>query len=65
MMNTLISTFKKERNQAPQSINELLDYFQRKYIIGEITINDYRQIFACLHKEGAVSAYEDTELKKS
>lgn len=63
MLKQLIKSYQKEKSQAPQSIHALLDYYQQKYIIGEISIRDYKNIFACLHKEGAISAFENTELQ--
>lgn len=64
MIEDLITKFETERNQPLQTINELLDYYQHKYITGEININDYRNIFACLHNEGASSAFEYPKLEK-
>lgn len=65
MLEHLIETYESEKKEELQSIHALLDYYQQKYIIGEITINDYKDIFACLHKEGAVSAFENTETENS
>ncbi|RLL45046.1 hypothetical protein D8M04_09235 [Oceanobacillus piezotolerans] len=54
----LVDTFISERHYSPDTINNLLDYYQQKYITGKIEPNDYRNIFAYLHKQGATSAYE-------
>lgn len=50
--------FKMERRATAASINDLLDYYQKQYITGEIDIKDYHQIYSYLHKQGAVSAHE-------
>jgi len=54
----LITIFEMERNQPPESINALLDFYQQKYITGEIDINDYRKIYHYLYRQGAISAHE-------
>ncbi|OZU87972.1 hypothetical protein CIL03_14820 [Virgibacillus indicus] len=50
--------FKIERKASQTSVNDLLDYYQKQYITGEIDIKDYHQIYSYLHKQGAVSAHE-------
>ncbi|WP_164669522.1 YppF family protein [Virgibacillus doumboii] len=54
----LITIFEMERNQPPESINALLDFYQQKYIASEIDINEYRKIYYYLHRQGAISAHE-------
>ncbi|HLR62879.1 MAG TPA: YppF family protein [Lentibacillus sp.] len=54
----LITIFETERHQPPESINALLDFYQQKYITGDININDYRKIYHYLHRQGAISAHE-------
>ncbi|MFD1361032.1 YppF family protein [Lentibacillus salinarum] len=54
----LITIFETERNRPPESINALLDFYQQKYIIGDIDINNYRKIYLYLHHQGAISAHE-------
>lgn len=54
----LITDFEMERNQSPESINALLDFYQQKYITSEIDINEYRKVYYYLHKQGAISAHE-------
>ncbi|WP_085992760.1 YppF family protein [Oceanobacillus senegalensis] len=61
LIHDLVDMFITERNHTPDSVNNLLDYFQYKYIAGEINIKDYRHIFTYLHKKGAVSAFEYIE----
>ncbi|WP_163972009.1 YppF family protein [Oceanobacillus halotolerans] len=47
-----------ERKQEPESIHHVLDFYQMKYVAGEIDANEYRKIFYLLHSKGAVSAHE-------
>ncbi|ALX50583.1 hypothetical protein AOX59_08630 [Lentibacillus amyloliquefaciens] len=54
----LITIFETDRNQPPESINALLDFYQQKYITGEIDIIAYRKIYYYLHRQGAVSSHE-------
>ncbi len=54
----LITTFETDRNQPPDSINALLDFYQQKYIHSEIDINEYRKIYHYLYRQGATSAHE-------
>jgi hypothetical protein len=65
MLEILQKAYQNEKKHSPQSIHALLDYYQHKYITDEITIADYKDIFSCLHREGAISAYESTEKTKS
>ncbi|MEC5423641.1 YppF family protein [Virgibacillus sp. C22-A2] len=58
LIDELITVYKLERKQAPKTMNDLLDLFQKKYITGEIDINYYRKIYYFLNEEGATSAYE-------
>ncbi|MFC2949948.1 YppF family protein [Virgibacillus sediminis] len=54
----LLDAYELEKTHAPESFNDLLDYYQQKYISGEIDIIMYRRIYSCLDAEGAVSAHE-------
>ncbi|KKE78020.1 YppF family protein [Oceanobacillus caeni] len=54
----LVDRYMSVRNHMPDSVNDLLDFYQHKYIMGEIDIKDYRHIFAYLHKQGAISAFD-------
>lgn len=57
----LLSMYQKERNGEPDSINQMLDFLQKKYIAGEITIEQYKEYYSYLHNLGAISAYETTK----
>ncbi|WP_249870140.1 YppF family protein [Oceanobacillus saliphilus] len=65
MLNELLDAFEMEHKFAPQTIDNLLDYYQKKYINGEIDIKTYQNIYSCLHEKGAVSAHESSLLEKS
>ncbi|WP_245799183.1 YppF family protein [Virgibacillus siamensis] len=54
----LISIFEMERNQPPESINALLDFYQRKYVSSEIDLDEYRNVYYYLYRQGAISAHE-------
>ncbi|GGK07158.1 hypothetical protein GCM10007063_32060 [Lentibacillus kapialis] len=54
----LITIFEMERDRPPESMNALLDFYQQKYITGDINIRDYRKIYHYLHRQGAISAHE-------
>lgn len=54
----LISIYEVERNQPPESINGLLDFYQQKYINSEIDLNEYRNVYHYLYRQGAISAHE-------
>lgn len=54
----LVDKYVSTRNYMPDSVNDLLDFYQNKYIMGEIDIQSYRHIFEYLHKQGATSAFE-------
>ncbi|MBO8156244.1 MAG: hypothetical protein H0Z32_07295 [Bacillaceae bacterium] len=58
-VNQLISEYVNQRNQQPESVNDLLDFCQQQYIRGNLHIEDYYSLFKELHEQGAVSAYQD------
>ncbi|MBU8907956.1 YppF family protein [Desertibacillus haloalkaliphilus] len=49
----LIQQFRQFKQTKPQDVNELLDFIQRSYIYGELTISQYRQLFKELSERGA------------
>ncbi|CDQ40668.1 MULTISPECIES: YppF family protein [Virgibacillus] len=54
----LIQMYHHEKNQLPNSMNDILDHYQKKYITGEIDIVKYREIYSFLKIQGAISAHE-------
>ncbi|SHG22511.1 YppF family protein [Ornithinibacillus halophilus] len=58
LIQKLVTEYQRERNQEPNTLNDLLDYYQKKYITGEIDVKDYREIYDFLHQQGATSAHE-------
>ncbi|RDW19936.1 YppF family protein [Oceanobacillus chungangensis] len=65
LIHELVHAFASERNYTPDSVDQLLDFYQNKYIAQEIDIKNYRRIFEYLHKQGAISAFEYKQLEKS
>lgn len=57
-LKTLISAYEHDRKQNYESVNQLLDFYQKKYITGKIDIKSYQKIFLCLHDQGATSSHE-------
>ncbi|MFA1818975.1 YppF family protein [Virgibacillus oceani] len=55
----LVHTYQNDCNHTPDSVNDLLDYYQKKYIIGDIDVIYYREIYMFLSKQGAISAHEN------
>jgi hypothetical protein len=49
----LISEFIQVKNIQPSTANELLDFVQRRYIHGELSIVQYRNLFRELSARGA------------
>lgn len=58
MLGYLLDIYETEKKVAPANLNALLDFFQGKYVHGEIDIRHYKDIYKYLHKEGAVSSHE-------
>ena len=58
LINELILNYETDRKEAPKTLNDILDYYQNKYISGEIDIKVYREIYNFLHQQGAISAHE-------
>lgn len=58
LISELVHTYQSERNHTPASVNDLLDYYQRKYINEDIDVIYYREIYMFLSKQGAISAHE-------
>jgi len=45
--------YKKEKQNNPKSVNDLLDYVKKLYIANELSIREYRQLVKVLEQEGA------------
>ncbi|KMY42798.1 YppF family protein [Peribacillus loiseleuriae] len=49
----LIHHFQLVKKRTPLNVNELLDYIQKSYIYGELSIVEYKKHFFELNKLGA------------
>ncbi|WP_373895672.1 YppF family protein [Virgibacillus natechei] len=58
MWDELNNTYIIEREQSPESTNDLLDFYQGKYVTGKIDIHYYQKVYYYLHEEGAISVHE-------
>ncbi|GGA73836.1 YppF family protein [Ornithinibacillus halotolerans] len=58
LIHDLVAEYEAVRKATPKTLNDILDYFQWKYIAGEMDIKDYRDIYNFLHQQGATSAHE-------
>ncbi|WP_338448776.1 YppF family protein [Niallia oryzisoli] len=54
LLEGLIKRFKSEKKRNPSHVNELLDYVQKNYLSGELTIKEYKNLFFELDKQNAV-----------
>jgi YppF-like protein len=45
MLAELTRKFEQVKERDPLHVNELLDYLQKSYIYGELTIVEYKKIF--------------------
>ena len=50
LVENLIIDFKTKKNCSPLHANDLLDFIQYKYISGELSICEYKQLFCELDK---------------
>jgi len=53
MLEGLIQGFTMDKKRTPSNVNELLDYIQKCYIHGEISISEYKKFFNELDKNKA------------
>lgn len=51
--------YKQDQGEDSSSVNQLLDFYQKKYINRDIDISTYQKVFYLLHDQGAVSAHEN------
>lgn len=57
LLEDLTNRFEQVKKRNPLHANELLDYIQRSYIHGEISIVEYKNLFCELDKRGAKKPY--------
>jgi hypothetical protein len=53
MLEGLIHRFKLAKKSNPSHANELLDYIQKCYLYGELSIVEYKKFFSELDKRNA------------
>ncbi|KAA9021745.1 YppF family protein [Niallia endozanthoxylica] len=53
LLENLINHFTQEKKRKPEHVNELLDFTQKGYINGELSIIEYKQLFSELNKQNA------------
>ena len=53
LLENLIKHFQLEKKRNPSHVNELLDYIQKSYIYGELSIVEYKKLFFELNKRNA------------
>ncbi len=53
MLKNLIHSFQLEKDRNPSHVNELLDFLQKDYISGKLSILEYKKIFSELDKRNA------------
>ncbi|WP_171016967.1 YppF family protein [Pseudalkalibacillus caeni] len=49
----LISQFIETKNRQPENADELLDFLQRSYLTGQVTLSQYQSLFRVLQDRGA------------
>jgi len=54
----LMTLYETDRNEPPATINHLLDFYQCKYISGQIDLSEYMKIYYYLTKHGATNAHD-------
>ena len=45
LIENLVQRFSEAKNYTPSHANELLDFLQKSYISGELSIVDYKKLF--------------------
>ncbi|WP_047986188.1 YppF family protein [Ornithinibacillus californiensis] len=58
LITELVSEYESDRKESPKTLNDILDYYQKKYVAGEIDIRFYRDVYNYLHQQGATSSHE-------
>jgi hypothetical protein len=49
----IIDSFESERKRTPSNVNELLDFVQKNYLYGKLSIVEYKKLFFELDKQQA------------
>lgn len=65
LLEDLIHRFEIVKKRNPLHANELLDYIQKSYIQGELSIVEYKNLFFELDKRGAkkpIAFFEEARL---
>ncbi|MFB6466046.1 YppF family protein [Cytobacillus sp. Hz8] len=57
--------FFKRKNFEAESVNQLLDFAKKAYVLGEITIREYRELIRELELQGAQVPDEHQEFSTS
>jgi hypothetical protein len=53
MLENLIHKFIQSKKDKPSNVNELLDFLQKEYVEGTISIAEYRNVYRELNERGA------------
>lgn len=53
LVENLVDSFELEKHRTPSHVNELLDFVQKSYIYGKLSIVEYKQLFFELNKQHA------------
>lgn len=53
LIENLVQRFTDAKNYSPSHANELLDFLQKSYISGELSIVEYKKLFCELTKHSA------------
>ena len=53
LIEELAQRFKQVKEQQPEHVNELLDFVQKCYLLGEISIVEYKELCCELDKRNA------------
>lgn len=57
----LIQVYEREKNEKPDTPDQLLDFCQKQYVYGRLSSQSYRELFQQLHQKGAESPHNETE----
>lgn len=60
-LDDLEQVYKQDNGKASPTVNQLLDFYQKKYINNDIDIITYKNVFRLLHDQGAISSHENLD----